>query len=371
MPMRFINLLKLSTFILLTLFSISCRKNTSISICGKIPSAAGKMVYVDSLTSTNPVCLDSAIVEEDGSFNIDIRAVKRMAFFQMRVDSMYGAFCADSTEKIEFKEGVYGELTLTGDDYAVQLCRLSQHLRATNEYIRTLMLMFDKSPEKKETIKNLIYNRVMRYRQVADSLVKENPVSPAAYYAMTTKLIYGIEPYDFNDEEDLLMLAVVANRWDIIRHNNVYSNLLLEKLAREKVDKATKKVGDGLLFSEKATFVELNLPNAKHNRISLNSIKNKNVILLFWNLRKMDHDVLERIKSYYISNPDVEIYHVSFDKDVKAFEKVAAHYPWICVNDVDGKSAVTYNLEATPTVFLFNKRGNIVGKNIPFIGYKF
>lgn len=369
--MRFINALKISTFILLTLFSVSCRKNTTLSICGKIPSMAGKMVYVDSLTSSNPICLDSTIVEEDGSFNIDIRAVKRMAFFQMRVDSIYGVFCADSTEKIDFREGTHGELTLTGDDYAIEVCKLSQQQRATNEYINTLMLAFERSPEKKELIKNLIYNRVMRYRKITDSIVKENPISPAAYYAITSKLIYGIEPYDFKDEEDLLKLAVVANKWDIIRHGNVYSNFLLEKLAREQVNKTKKKVGDDLLFSQKATFVELNLPNAKHNKVSLNSIKNKNVILLFWNLRKMDHEVLERIKSYYISNPDVEIYHVSFDQDVKAFEKVAAHYPWICVNDTEGKSAMTYNLESTPSVFLFNKRGNIVGKNIPFIGYKF
>ena len=362
---------KLFTFVFLTLIYVSCQKEKTLTVCGVLPDAAGKMVYVDSITSSVPICLDSAVVANDGSFNISLKPVKRMAFFQVRVDSMYGAFCADSTENIDFREGTHGELTLTGDDYAIEVCKLSQQLRATNDYINTLMLAFDRSPEKKELIKNLIYNRVMRYRKIADSIVKENPVSPAAYYAITSKLIYGIEPYDFKDEDDLLMLAVVANRWDIVRHGNVYSNSLLEKLAREEVNKINKKVGDDMLFSEKATFVDLNLPNAKHNRISLNSIKNKNVILLFWNLRKMDHEVLERIKSYYISNPDIEIYHVSFDQDVKEFDKMAAHYPWICVNDKEGKSALTYDLEVTPSVFLFNKRGNIVGKNVPFIGYKF
>lgn len=164
------------------------------------------------------------------------------------------------------------------------------------------------------------------------------------------------------------MLAIVANGWNMMRPNNVYSNQLLAKLANQS---ASKRVGDDILFSEKATFLDLNLPDAKHNNVSINNIKNKNVILLFWNLRKIDKSVLAEIRSYYDANPDVEIYHVSFDKDSKEFEKAAAQCPWICVNDEEGKSAITYNLDVTPSVFLFNKNGNIVGKNVPFIGYKF
>ena len=358
--------LKLFTFVFLTLIYVSCQKERTLTVSGVIPEAAGKMVYVDSITSSSPVCTDSTMADENGHFELERNAVKRMSFFQLRTDSLYAVFCADSTEKIDFRVGLRGDLYLTGDEYASHVCALSQYLRATNRYIRTLMQMGSKCPP--EQIKQLIYARVMKYREMADSLVKANPVSPVSYYALNAKLIYNIEPYDFNDEEDYRLLAIVANRWDMVRPNNVYSNHLLAKLASRE---ANKRVGDGLLFSEKATFVELNLPNAKHNKISLNSIKDKNVILLFWNLRKMDQDVLERIKSYYISNPDVEIYHVSFDKDVNAFDKVAARYPWICVNDVEGKSALTYNLEVTPSVFLFNKKGNFVGKNIPFIGYKF
>ncbi len=358
--------IKIFTFVFLLLVSISCQKNRTLTVCGKIPAAAGKMVYVDSITSSNPICTDSAMADENGYFELERAAAKRMSFFQLRADSLSAVFCADSTEKIDFGVGLRGELFLTGDEYAAQVCKLSQHVRATNQYIRTLMLMGDKCPPEK--IKKLIYSRVMRYREMADSLVRENPVSPVSYYAMNAKLIYNIEPYDFNDKDDHRLLAIVANGWNMVRPNNVYSNQLLAKLANKE---ANSRVGDGLLFSEKATFVDLNLPDAQHHNVSLNSIKDKNVILLFWNLRKMDYDVLERIESYYKENPDLEIYHVSFDKDVKAFEKAASQYPWVCVNDVEGKSAETYNLEVTPSVFLFNKQGNIVGKNIPFIGYKF
>lgn len=364
--MKITTFFKIFTFVFLSLISISCQKTRILTVCGKIPAAAGKMVYVDSITSSNPICTDSAMADENGYFELKRNAVKRMSFFQLRADSLSAVFCADSTEKIDFGVGLRGELFLTGDEYAEQVCKLSQHVRAANTYIRTLMMMGEKCPSDK--MKNLIYARVMRYREMADSLVRENPVSPAAYYAMNAKLIYNIEPYDFNDKDDHRLLAIVANGWNMMRPNNVYSNHLLAKLANKE---ANSRVGDGLLFSEKATFIELNLPDAKHNQISLNSIKDKNVILLFWNLRKMDQDVLERMESYYKTNPDVEIYHVSFDKDTKAFEMAASKYPWICVNDVEGKSAVTYNLEVTPSVFLFNKNGNIVGKNIPFIGYKF
>lgn len=361
-----ITAIKIFTFVFLSLISISCQKTRTLTVSGVIPAAAGKMVYVDSITSSNPMCTDSVMADENGHFVLKHNAVKRMSFFQLRADSLYAVFCADSTENIDFKVGLRGELLLDGDEYASHVCNLSQHVRATNRYIRTLMQMGSKCPSKQ--IKQLIYARVMKYREMADSIVRENPVSPAAYYAMNAKLIYNIEPYDFNDKDDYRLLAIVANGWNMVRPNNVYSNHLLAKLANKE---ANSRVGDGLLYSEKATFVDLNLPDANHNKVSLNSIKDKNVILLFWNLRKMDKEVLERMELYYKTNPDVEIYHVSFDKDTKAFEKAASKYPWICVNDVEGKSAITYNLEVTPSVFLFNKMGNFVGKNIPFIGYKF
>lgn len=359
-------IIKLFTVVLLALMYVSCQKTPTLTISGKIPAVAGKTVYIDSFTASNPICVDSVIASEDGTFSIERKPVKRMAFFQMRADSLTAVFCADSTEKIHFGIGLRGEVFLTGDEYAAEVCKLSQHVRATNKYISTLMMMGDKCPEKK--MKTLIYNRVMEYRKMADSLVRENPVAPVAYYAMNAKLIYGIEPYDFTDKDDHRLLAIVANGWNMVRPNNVYSNQLLAMLANKD---ANYKIGEEIPESQKATFVDLNLPNAKHNNVSINDIKNKNVILLFWDLRKMDKKTLSNIKTYYDANPDVEIYHVSFDQEPKEFEKEAAQYPWICVNDINGKSALSYNLEVTPSVFLFNKKGDIVGKNIPFIGYKF
>ncbi|MBQ0156810.1 MAG: DUF4369 domain-containing protein [Bacteroidales bacterium] len=359
-------ILKTITIISLILSAVSCQKNPTLTIHGKIPAIAGKVVYIDSITSSNPVCTDSAVVKEDGSFEIKRNAVSRMTFFQLRSDSLFAMFCADSTENIKFHASSHGELSITGDDEAAQVCKLSQHVRATNKYISTLMLMGDKCPKKQ--MKKLIYSRVMQYRTIADSLVKANPVAPVAYYAMNVKLIYGIEPYDFNDKDDRRLLAIVTNGWNMIRPNNVYSNQLLTKLTEKDTN---SKVGDGLLYSEKASYVDLCLPDANEDIVSLNCIRNKNLILLFWNLRNMDPVVLENLKSYYKETPDLEIYHVSFDEDKEAFKEAAEQCPWICVNDLQGKSVVTYNLDVIPSVFLFNKNGTIVGKNIPFIGYKF
>lgn len=367
MPMKLdTTIIKIFTIVFLTLMYVSCQKSPTLTVRGVIPAAAGKIIYIDSLTSTSPICTDSVLAAEDGSFEIARSAAQRMTFFQLRADSLSAVFCADSTEKINFGVALRGELLLTGDEYAAQVCKLSQHVRATNKYIRTLMLMGNKCPQKQ--MKKLIYSRVMRYRELADSLVRENPVSPVAYYAMNAKLIYDIEPYDFNDKDDRRLLAIVANGWNMVRPNNVYSNQLLAKLANNDVN---KKVGEDMLYSEKASYIDLCLPNANEDIVSLNGVRNKNIILLFWNLRNMDPAVLANMKTYYKANPDLEIYHVSFDKDKNAFKKAAADCPWICVNDVEEKSTLTYNLEVTPSVFLFNKQGNIVGKNIPFIGYKF
>lgn len=359
-------ILKIFIFVFLTLHLASCQKNPVLTICGKIPAAAGKVVYVDSLTSSNPICTDSIIADENGIFEIERSAAKRMTFFQLRADSLTAVFCADSTERIDFNVGIRGELNVSGDEFASQVCKLSQHVRATNKYIRTLMLMGDKCPPKK--MKELIYARVMRYREMADSLVRENPISPVAFYAMNAKLIYNIEPYDFNDPDDRRLLAIVANSWNMVRHDNVYSNQLLAKLGNKNI---SGREGNSMSRLDRASYVDLCLPDANEDIVSLNCVRNKNIILLFWNLRNIDPKVLDNIKSYYKENPDLEIYHVSFDQNKEAFKEAAEQCPWICVNDIEGKSAITYNLDVTPSVFLFNKAGDFVGKNIPFIGYKF
>lgn len=365
-----VNIQGLLFILLMTLLSASCQKGPTLTICGKIPNAANKMVYIDSITGNGTICLDSTLADTIGRFSIERRAAVRMSFFQLRVDSMSAVFCADSTKKVVFSKGIRDELSLTGDEYAAQVCMLSQHIRATNKYIRTLMKLEKKCINSQ--IKDLIYIRVMQYREIADSLVKANPVAPVAYYAMNAKLIYNIEPYDFNDPDDRRMLAIVANGWNIIRHDNVYSNHLLSMLENTKLSKRESiKIVDNTKYSEKASFVNLDFPNKEGKQISLNSIKDKNIILLFWDLRMIDNDVLSRIQDYYQANPDLEIYHVNYYKDMADFKEDAAKCPWMCVNDETGTSLTTYNLEVTPSVFLFNKKGNIVGKNVPFIGYKF
>lgn len=203
------------------------------------------------------------------------------------------------------------------------------------------------------------------YKTYTDSILKRNCFTQWAYLHVAEQ-IGVITQYDFNNIDDRKILYRVTQAWKARSEESEQYKLLKQMTMPVPVD-----VRKTVPYSQQSTFIDLNLPDANGKLRSLKELEGKNVILLFCSARIMSEQELNRIKQYYTVNKDVEIYHVNFDKDEEEFRKFAKQYPWIMVNDPSFKSGITYQVKEIPTIYLFNKRGNIVGKNIDFVGFKF
>ncbi|MBR5399574.1 MAG: redoxin domain-containing protein [Bacteroidales bacterium] len=114
-------------------------------------------------------------------------------------------------------------------------------------------------------------------------------------------------------------------------------------------------------------FPELALPDTNAEIRSLSGLLGKPFILLFWdptdNNQKMFNAELEKIYSQF-SGRGLEIYSVCAGTDKAYWNSIVNRFPWINVCDSKGASLVSYNVAKLPAMFIFNKKGEIVGKDI-------
>ncbi|MBR5074591.1 MAG: redoxin domain-containing protein [Bacteroidales bacterium] len=100
---------------------------------------------------------------------------------------------------------------------------------------------------------------------------------------------------------------------------------------------------------------------------NLTDLSGKPFILLFWNpednTQKMFNAELEKIYSQF-SGRGLEIYSVCVGTDKAYWNSIVNRFPWINVCDSKAASLVSYNVTKLPAMFIFNKAGEIVGKDI-------
>ena len=117
-------------------------------------------------------------------------------------------------------------------------------------------------------------------------------------------------------------------------------------------------------------FPEIALPDTNAEVRSLTDLSGKPFILLFWdpsdNNQKMFNAELEKIYNQF-SGRGLQIYSVCVGTDKAYWNSIVNRFPWINVCDGKGASSpvlVQYNVTKLPSMFIFNKDGEIVGKDI-------
>ncbi len=117
-------------------------------------------------------------------------------------------------------------------------------------------------------------------------------------------------------------------------------------------------------------FPELELPDINAKPQKLSQLAGRPFILLFWdptdNAQKMFGAELEKLYSIY-KLKGFEIYSVCITTDKAYWHSIVNRLPWINVCDGRGAASTSltmYNVSQLPTLFIFDKEGAIVGKDV-------
>lgn len=121
---------------------------------------------------------------------------------------------------------------------------------------------------------------------------------------------------------------------------------------------------------KESSFPDIELPDNKAQMQKLSQLEGRPFMLLFWdpadNAQKMLNAEIETIYNQY-KGKGFEIYSVCISTDKAFWNSITNRFPWINVCDGTGANCValkTYNVTSLPSLFLFDKKGTIVSKNV-------
>ena len=353
-------------------FTTSCN-NKKFQVKGNIEGAKDSMLYLENLSLDGPVAIDSAKLDEQGTFSFSVDAPTAPEFYRLRIAGQIINVCADSTETVTIKaqwpgmatnyqvEGseecsIIRELSLKQIDLQAKVIAIQSNYNL-NDQVAADSIMALVDAYKKEVKLNYIFKAPMR----ASSYF-------ALFQAIGNTLLFNPQV----SEDDIKVFAAVATSWDTyhpdaLRGQNLHNiaiegmkniRIMRNKLANTNVD-ASKVHVSGL--------IDISLMDNRGNVRNLSDLKGKVVMLDFhvFGTKESTQRVMQMRELYNkYHDRGFEIYQVSFNDDEHFWKTQTEALPWISVRDADGgnsQNLVAYNVNTLPTFFLID-RNNVLQK---------
>ena len=353
-------------------FTTSCN-NKKFQVKGNIEGAKDSMLYLENLSLDGPVAIDSAKLDEQGTFSFSVDAPTAPDFSRFRIAGQIINVCADSTETVTIKaqwpgmatnyqvEGseecsIIRELSLKQIDLQAKVIAIQSNYNL-NDQVAADSIMALVDAYKKEVKLNYIFKAPMR----ASSYF-------ALFQAIGNTLLFNPQV----SEDDIKVFAAVATSWDTyhpdaLRGQNLHNiaiegmkniRIMRNKLANTNVD-ASKVHVSGL--------IDISLMDNRGNVRNLSDLKGKVVMLDFhvFGTKESTQRIMQMRELYNkYHDRGFEIYQVSFNDDEHFWKTQTEALPWISVRDADGgnsQNLVAYNVNTLPTFFLID-RNNVLQK---------
>ena len=361
--------LKHYLFIALCALTTACNKQNTFQITGNIDNAANQTIYLEQMALTKNVLIDSTIVSAEGDFKLKVSSPAYPDIYRLRLGNKQFLIPVDSCEVISITaDADFFDCpkTIKGSEKALQL----QHLRNS---VAQLQRQYKRAGENADSLK-LVLDKVNQHKEEAKQIILQNPRSIVAYYALYQKMdgLFLFTPYDAEDRKFFSAVATAFHTYmpNYERSQNIY-NTVLEAVNAERMQRNQETLQQ-MINEASVGFLDIELKDINGNTHKLSSLQG-NVFLLDFSLATAEENVaytfeLRELYNKY-QNQGFQIYQVSPDPNQLLWEESVQALPWISVRGNEEQNADAlrkYNVTHLPTTFLFDKTGEIVGKNIPF-----
>ena len=362
-------------FFLLLPAIVGCSQQGKFKIEGEVTDAAGKMLYIEQTGLLKTVALDSVKLKADGAYKFKLASPEYPEFYRLRVEDKVINFAIDSTEhlviKAAFKNFATG-YSVEGSEMNLQIKELRQSLSFIQAKANKLTPQL--SASERNALLADVEADIEKHKEMARKIILTNPRSSAAYFAIYQKIgnTYLFSPYVKADKPYCAAVATAYNAFmpDYIRTKNLYG-LVMDAIKAERKAKDSQAWRE-VLDNASAGYIDIELPDRSGNVRKLSELEGK-VVLIDFSAYQMEKSVqytfeLRELYNKY-SGRGFEIYQVSLDRSKLLWEESVANIPWVCVRDENGPESVavsTYNVQSAPTVFLMNRKGEIIARNPDF-----
>lgn len=351
-------------FVIATTLLVGCT-HKSFTVSGEIEGAESEMLYLEHLSLAKTVILDSVKMKKS-SFSFKSDAPLYPDLYRLRFKNQHFIFPVDSTEHIVVKA--------TADSFSypeIENSTSAVTLQALRKSVSQLQANYG-ALQRNEIVAEDLMAQIEEHKEKARQIILENPRSIVAYYAVFQKLgdYFVFTPYDPADRPYCAAVATAFNAFmpEYNRTKSLYS-VVLDAIKSDRAAKNNELL-QALVDSAETSFLEIELGDKDKVSRKLSSLKGKVVLLdfsMFESEQSVQHTFALRDLHNKYAARGFEIYQVSADRNQLLWEQSVENLPWVSVRDKNGPRATcftTYNVQSLPTIFLLDKKGEIVGRNL-------
>jgi len=373
-------------FILLTIFIYSCSNHKKAGkdnfvINGKLFNSKICTVTLEELTIKDRVKLDSVKIDEKGEFMFKHK-LEQAGFYILKIDEKnFITLLLDRGETVNISADAR-QMAITykleGSKGSEKIHRINEKLRQNYVKVDSLRQVFEQSRylDNFVEIKNNLdsaYNKVvLDEKKFVKSFIDSNLTSLASLIALYQT--FGQEPV-LSEKEDFIFFEKLSDNLIKKYPDNSHSKDLLVRVEDIKKNIEAKKKAQELLKKGNPA-PEITLNNTSGEAVKLSSLRGKYVLLDFWaSWCAPCRQLNPRLRKVYqkFKNKGFEIYAVSLDRDIQAWENAIKtdKIDWIQVSDLlywQTPLVKLYDVESIPFNYLLDKEGKIFQKDIDVDG---
>lgn len=366
--LSYLTVMALATLTAITLGSCDNRK---FRVDGNITDAADSVLYLEHMSLDGPVAVDSARLDDDGSFGFSEKAPEAPEFYRLRIAGQIINLSVDSTETITVKASfptMATGYTVEGSPECATIKELALKqidlLNRVTAVDRNTELGFDQT-------RDSIARMIETYKHdIKLNYIFKAPMRPSSYFALFQTLGNRLIFDPRQSEDDIKAFAAVATSWDTyhpgsLRGKNLH-NIAIQGMRNVRIvrNQQAAQAVDASKVSV-ANLIDIALTDNKGVTRRLTDLKGS-VALLDFHMFGADGSTKRIMQMRDIYNKyhgrGLEIYQVSLDPDEHFWKTQTAALPWISVRDPQGIQSgnlAIYNVRSIPTFFLIDKTNTL------------
>ena len=355
-------------------FALCACTGKSFNISGTITEAKDSVLYLENMSLSGPVAVDSVKLGESGTFSFSEQAPDAPEFYRLRIAGQIINLAVDSTEQIEVK-AQYPTMSAVYDVTGSEECTKIKELALLQMDLQRRIDAIVAAPDLGvSAVQDSVLGVTEAYKdQVKRQYIFAEPMKAYAYYALFQTVRLGqMESLIFNprsSEQDVKVFAAVATSWDTYhpdaeRGQNLH-NIAIEGMKNVRILQSRQLSNIDPNLVNVSNVIDINLPDSKGRQRRLTELKGK-VVLLDFHVFASEGSTQRIMQLREIYNKyhaqGLEIYQVSLDPDEHFWKTQTAALPWICVRDERGPQSqylVSYNIQSIPTFFLVGRNSDL------------
>lgn len=357
---------------------ISCSGNGQFTVKGAVKDGREKMLYLENVTTSKVVLLDSVKLGNSGSYKFKHARPVAPDFYRLRLNHQLINFTVDSAETIT----INSDTLRFAENYTVEGSAESQHVKSltllqlkTSETYNQLQDQYRSQSITSDEYKEKANACIDEYKNEAKNYIYTNPASASAYFALFQQ-INGLLIFDPYDKTDSKAYGAVANNWNQ-RYPKAPRTQHLVQLFTNALAVLRGEQSRGLDANtvDSKDFFDVSLLSFDDKAYRLSEIGSGKVVLVDFTAYGMQdspahNQQLAKVYAKYYKQ-GFQIYQISLDNNEHFWKNAAYNLPWICVIDpqsVNSDIARKYNVSNIPTGFILNRKGEIVKRIEDYAG---